>query len=207
LADSTVKKVPEGNYIIINGARTDYNSFLFRQGMKEVLDSYTKSGKIKIISEEWAEDWMPEEAFKCVEKALQEGYKIDAVIASNDNLAGAAIEALSEKRLAGEVVVVGQDADLAGCQRIVEGTQLMTVYKPIVPLAQKAAELAVEMAKGEEVTPNSLIDDGIYSVPSYIIQPIAVTKENMYSVVIQEGFHRLEDVYRNIPKSKWPKKE
>lgn len=204
IADHMVKRVPEGNYVIINGAKTDYNSFLINQGVKKILKPLRDKRDIRVISEIWAEDWMPEEAFKCIEKTLQSGERIDAVIAANDSLAGAAIEALAEQRLATKVPVAGHDADLAGCQRVVEGTQSMTVYKPIQNIAQKAAEIAVSMAKGEKIEFNSSIRDGKYEVPYYMIEPIAVTKENMMKTVIQDGFHTEDDVYHNIPKTLRP---
>lgn len=204
MVEHLLRKVPMGNYVIINGAKTDYNSYMFNEGYKKALKLYMDRGAVHITNEIWAEDWKPEDAFKCIETTLQSGNKIDAVIAANDSLAGASIEALSERRLAGKVEVVGHDADLSGCQRVAEGTQLMTVYKPIEKLAQKAAEIALKMAKGEEVKANSTINDGKYNVPYYMINPIAVTKMNLKDTVILDGFHRLEDIYRNVPKSQWP---
>lgn len=204
MAAKLVQKVPSGNYVIINGAKTDNNSIMFNEGYKNILQPYIDKNSINIISETSAEDWRPEDAFKTVENLLQNGRKIDAIIASNDSLAGAAIDALAEQRLAGAVEVAGHDADLSGCQRVAEGTQLMTVYKPIDKIAQNAAEIAIKMATGEEVTANSTINDGKYNVPYYMIPPILVTKENLKETVIQDGFHRLEDVYMNVPKAQWP---
>lgn len=204
MTEYLTRKVPAGNYVIINGAKTDNNSYMFNEGYKNILKSFIDKGAINVISEIWAEDWRPEDSFKCVERVLQNGNKIDAIIAANDSLAGAAIQALAEQRLAGKVEVSGHDADLSGCQRVAEGTQLMTVYKPIEKIAQKAAEIAIKMAKGESIETTSTISDGKYTIPYYIIQPIPVTGLNLKQTVIKDGFHRLEDVYRNVPKSKWP---
>ena len=204
MAESLTQQVPKGNYVIINGANTDNNCFMFNKGYMNVLKSYVDRGDIKIISEVWAKDWMHEDAFNCIETTLQTGQTIDAVIAANDSLAAAAIEALSEKRLAGKVPVVGHDADLSGCQRVAEGTQLMTVYKPIHQIAKRAAEIAIEMAMGEKVEVNRTLNDGKYNVPYYMIQPIAVTRDNLKDTVIKDSFHRLEDIYMNVPKSQWP---
>lgn len=203
MAKYLTQTVPEGNYLIINGAKTDNNSFMFNEGYKNILSNGLNVGNIKIIDEIWAEDWRSEDARNCVEQALMKKEKIDAIIAANDSLAGAAIEALAEYRLAGKVEVVGHDADLSACQRVVEGTQLMTVYKPIEMLAQKAAEVAISMAKGESVDANSNIYDGKYTVPYIMIQPIAITKLNMKDTIIRSGFHNMEDVFRNVPKSEW----
>lgn len=200
MAEYIIRKAPRGNYIIINGSETDYNSFMFNEGYYKVLQDYIDQDKIKIIDEVWAKDWKHEYAFNCVEENLQMGRHIDAIIAANDNLATAAIEALAERRLAGKVGVVGHDADIIGCQRVVEGTQLMTVYKPINLIAKAAAENAVKMIKGEEVSVNSEIHNGKNMVPYYMIQPIPITKHNMDEIIIGGGFHRAEDVYRNVPK-------
>lgn len=204
MAEYITKNVPSGNYIILNGAKTDYNSYMFNNGYKKVLQPYIDNGKISIIEEMWAENWRPESAFKCIEGTLHDGKKIDAIIAANDSLAGAAVEALAEKRLAGRVAVVGHDADLDGCQRVVEGTQLMTVYKPIDKIAKAAAEIAVKMINGEKVEVDKSIYDGKFEVPYYVIDPLPVTKRNMVETVVNDGFHRLEEVYRNIPKAQWP---
>ena len=116
----------------------------------------------------------------------------------NDALAGVVIRALSEMRLAGKIVVVGQDADLDACQRIVEGTQEMTVYKPVENLAKKAAEYAVSLAKGEEIKTATRYNDGTYDVPFIKLEPIAVYKDNMEETIIDGGYHLKEDVYINV---------
>lgn len=203
MAQHLLRKVPEGNYVIINGAKTDYNSYMFNQGYWNILDERVNTGSINVVSEIWAEDWKHEDAFKCIEKVLQSGEHIDAVIAANDSLAGAVVEALAEQRLAGKVEVAGHDADVSGCQRVAEGTQLVTVYKPIDEIAKAAAEVTIKMVRGEEIEANSVINDGKYDVPYFMIQPVAVTKQNLKDTVIKDGFHRLEDVFLNVPKSQW----
>ncbi|MCX7708585.1 MAG: substrate-binding domain-containing protein [Clostridia bacterium] len=205
MAEYIYRKVPTGNYIIINGAKTDHNSYMFNQGYKKVLKPYIDKGFISVINEIWTEDWRPEDAFNCVEKTLQKGININAIIAANDSLAGAAIEALAEQRLAGKVEVAGHDADISGCQRVAEGTQLMTIYKPIEIIAEKAAEISIRMAKGKDFHANSEINDGKYNVPYEMIEPVLITKSNLEETVIKGSFHRLEDVYRNVPKTQWPK--
>ena len=206
MASLMVSKVPTGNYIIVNGAKTDYNSYMYNKGYKNVLDKYIYDNSIKIVDEIWANDWRPEDSFKCVEKALQSGKKIDAILAANDSLAGAAIEALSEQQLAGKVLVAGHDADISGCQRVAEGTQLMTVYKPIDQLAEKAIDVALGLLKNDYYSCNTYISDGENDIPYAKVDPIVVTKDNLVDTVINDGFHRLEDVYLNVPKNLWPNK-
>ena len=101
----------------------------------------------------------------------------------------------------GEIPVVGQDADLEACPRIIEGTQSMTVYKPVEKLAKRAAECAIALAKGEKLTGDdiSTINDGTYDIPYIGLKPIAVTAENMNEVIINSGFHLKEDVYLYNP--------
>ncbi len=117
----------------------------------------------------------------------------------NDSLAGEVIRILSEHRLAGKIRVVGQDAELEACQRIIEGTQLMTVYKPVELLAKHAAEIAVKMATGEETEEFMKVINVHYAVPYLYLDPLAVTRENMDATVIDSGFHRREDVYLDRP--------
>ena len=205
MGDAIVKKVPSGNYIIINGNKQDYNAIGFNKGYMKALDSGIKSGNIKIVNEVWSENWNEQQAIKCVEDTIASGIKIDGIVAANDTLAQAVIEVLSEHRLAGKVSVVGGDADLSACQRVVEGLQLMTVYKPIVRMAQDAAEAAVKMGKGEEVRGNVVINDGLFNVPALREYSTEVTKANMVEIVVKNNFHRISDIYRNIPETEWPK--
>lgn len=205
MAQALIEKVPKGNYVILKGAPTDYNSTMFDEGYMNVLDGPMEKGDITVVGETWCEDWAHEDAYNCVEQTLGKGISIDAIVAANDSLASAAIEALSENRLAGKVAVAGHDADLAACQRVVERTQLMTVYKPIDKIAKAAAEAAIKMVKGENIdVDNNMINDGKYEVPYLMIEPIPVTIDNMKDTIIKDSFHRLEDIYINVPKSQWP---
>jgi D-xylose transport system substrate-binding protein len=198
MAEYLVDRVPVGNYVIINGAPTDNNCYMFNQGYKNVLNNYIEDGKIQIIFEAWAEDWRPEDAYQYIQTLLANGKKFDAVIAANDSLASAVIEALSEWRIAGKVMVAGHDADLSGCQRIVEGTQLMTVYKPIRKLAYQAADIAMALVANKTVKTNGPpIFNGKHFIKSEIINPIPINKENI-EIVIKDGFHRRDDIYLNV---------
>ncbi len=207
-AEYLVKRKPKGNYVVIGGAPTDNNAHLYHQGQMKVLDPFVKRGDIRIVAEQWARDWLAVEALKIMENALtRSDNKVDAVVAANDGVAGGAIQALAEQKLAGVTLVSGQDAELSACQRIAAGTQSMTVYKPIERLAYKAAEVAVRLARKEphgETTRG--IGNGKVDVPSILLEPIAVDKDNLASTVIADGYQKLEDVYRDIPKDRWPRK-
>jgi D-xylose transport system substrate-binding protein len=122
------------------------------------------------------------------------GRNIDAVVVSNDGTAGGAIQALLEEGLAGKVLVTGQDADLAACQRILRGTQAMTVYKPLKNLAGLAARVAVGVARGTKPATTSLLDNGVKQVPSILEQVVTVDKDNLMSTVVADGFHQASDL-------------
>jgi D-xylose transport system substrate-binding protein len=199
-------RAAKGNYVLIGGSPTDNNARLLRQGQMSVLQSAVDHGDVKIVADQWAKDWLPSEALRHTESALtQARNNVVAVVASNDSTAGGAIQALEEQKLSGKVLVSGQDADLAACQRIVEGTQSMTVYKPIAPLARRAAETAVALAKHAPVESNSKVANGLKDVPSFLLNPIVVDKSNIAATVIKDGFLKAEDVYRNLPREQWPK--
>ena len=196
MAKRITKSIKAGNLLIINGAKTDNNTKMIKQGYDKVLQPFVEEGKINIIGEEWAVNWLKEYAFKVVDDALQKNIKIDAVIAGNDSLAEGVIEALSEHRMTEDVLVIGQDADLAASQRIVEGTQLMTIYKPIEKLAEAAVQMAIKLVKQELLNVDEYINDGRYNVRYFVLDPIAVDKENIDDTIIRDGFHLKDEVYR-----------
>ncbi|MEN8907047.1 MAG: substrate-binding domain-containing protein [Clostridiales bacterium] len=205
LAGYLVNKVPKGNYVIINGPKNDNNSIFIKQGYDEVLKDKINKGSIKIISENFVDNWSPDEASEIMRNLLEKGEKINAIIAGNDKLAGGAINVLSEKSLAGSIPVVGEDADLAACQRIVNGTQNLTIYKPIDKLAKNAANMAVNILKGEKLITEKEINNGKYNIPFYEVDIVSIKKDNLYRIIVkEEAFHRIEDVYIDIDKSKWP---
>jgi len=197
-AEKMLELVPEGNYVYIGGAPTDNNAHLLKKGVFDVLQPAIERGDINIIYDEWTEDWAPEQAFAHMSQALQiNGNQIDAVIAANDATAGGAIEALAQQGLAGSVPVAGQDAELAAVQRIVNGTQSMTVYKPIQQLSERVAALAMELAEGNEIEPTVSINNGKSEVPAVLLEPIAVNNDNIRDTLIADGFHLEQDIYAN----------
>lgn len=199
LGVSLTTHVPKGNYIIVNGSVHDNNSTQVNKGVHEVLDPFIEKGDINLVEEIWLEHWSYDEAIVEIGKVLERTEDIQAISAPNDLIAQAAIRLLSERQLAGQVAVVGQDADLVSCQNIVEGTQLMTVYKPIQHLAVRAAKLAVSMANKSQFKPDGYIDNNSdKEIPFYVEKPIPVFREQLDSTVINDGFHSKEDVYRNV---------
>lgn len=186
-----------GSVLMLGGPLTDNNVSLVEGGFIKVMED----NNISIMDSMHADGWLAELAGNYIYDHIDEVSEVDAIMCGNDNLASKVVHALSEKRLAGKILVVGQDADLEACQRIVEGTQVMTVYKPVEKLAKQAAEYAVALVKGEKTEEMNLVymSDGTYEVPYVGLEPISVTKENMNEVIINSGFHLKEDVYLNVP--------
>lgn len=185
-----------GKIIRVYGSKTDNNAFLFKQGQDNILQPFIDKNMIEVIHEDWAEDWKPENGKKIVNAAISlHGDKFAAVLAANDGTAGGAIQALTEEGLAGKIMVIGQDAELVACQRIVQGTQTMTIYKPLKKLALRAAHLAIDMAKRKVIIAKETIHNGKIDVPTIAIDVQVVTKENMEDTIIKDGFHSRTDVY------------
>jgi D-xylose transport system substrate-binding protein len=188
---------PEGNYAIILGDPSDANTGFLRQGMEEVIGAAVSGGQIKIVGEANADGWTPDNGKLVMEKILADsGNKVDAVLAENDGLAGAAIEALTAAGLS--VPVGGQDGDPAALNRVAQGTQLVSVWKNNFELAKQAGKVAGLLADG---TPMNLIPDaaqfsgGEKGIPvwSILLNPTPVTAENL-DVVIDAGRVEKKDV-------------
>ena len=194
-----------GRIVRIYGAKSDNNAALFKEGQDRVLAPYIERGDLKVVHEDWAEDWKPENAKRIVNAAITaQGTRIDAVLASNDGTAGGAVQALIEEGLAGRVLVTGQDAEVVALQRIAGGTQAMTIYKPLRMLAQGAAELAVRMARRQVVVARQTVNNGATDVPSALFDVVTVTRDNIVATVVRDGLASYEEVYRGVPESRRP---
>ncbi|MDQ0415574.1 D-xylose ABC transporter substrate-binding protein [Mesobacillus stamsii] len=195
-AKAITKLVPKGKYVYIGGANTDNNAHLLKQGVFNVLQPLIDKGDIQIVYDQWSENWTPENAYANMQAALKtNNNEIDAVIAGNDGTASGVIKALEAQGLAKKIPVAGQDAELAAAQRIVQGTQAVTIYKPIKTLAYEAAKAAIKMAEGETVKTNRKMNNGKLEIPSLLLTPIAVDKNNIDDTIIADGFHQRDQVY------------
>ena len=201
MGEAVVKEgLENGKVLMICGSPKDQNVPMVDAGFKGVMEE----NDVEVLDEYYCDGWKAELAGDYVYAHPEIVEEADAIMCGNADLASRVVYALAEKRLAGKKLVAGQDADLEACQRIVEGTQLMTVYKPIEKLAQRAAEAAVTLAKGEALEGEdvSTYDDGSGTVPYLKIEPVGVTKENIDEVIVNSGFHLKEDVYLNVPSGK-----
>ncbi|GIJ79210.1 D-xylose transport system substrate-binding protein [Micromonospora phaseoli] len=178
-----------GDIVMINGSPTDPNAADFKAGAHSVLD-----GKVNIGQEYDTPDWSPDRAQQQMEQAITAlgRERIIGVYAANDGTAGGAIAAMKGSGFPSPLPpVTGQDAELAGIQRIVSGEQYMTVYKAIRPEAEVAAAMAVAAATGQQYTgrPTEQRDNGTTDVPSVLLEPVVVTRDNIEDTVIQDGFY------------------
>jgi D-xylose transport system substrate-binding protein len=214
-ADGVLKIKNKGNFVMLGGSPTDNNAILFRNGQMEKVKPLVDSGDIKIVADQWVDNWEQSNALKIMENILTaQKNKIDAVVASNDGTALGAIQALKAQGLAGKVPISGQDATAAGCKAIVEGELTMTVFKDVRLLTPMAIDMAIKMAKKEKVEDLVSYDLSALTldeklkgkVPCKFLPVVQVDKTNVYDVVIKSGFQKYDEVYRDIPESKRPPK-
>ena len=176
-----------GQTVAIHGSPTDNNAGQFKAGALSVLQPATN-----IAAQYDVPDWSPDKAQSWLEgqiSALGKD-KVVGVYAANDGTAGGAIAALKGAGVNPLPPVTGQDAELSGIQRIVQGDQYMTVYKAIRPEAEKAAEVAVGFVRGQKPTG----DTQFQGIPSTLLTPVAVTKENIKDTVVKDGFWSVDKI-------------
>lgn len=183
---------PSGaSYLKVNGPVEDNNVSLVNKGFDETIHSnFTK------IDETNCPGWADDKAFEYMNTHPEYMNQVNCIMCGNDSLASQVIRALSERRKAGQILVTGQDADLTACQRIIDHTQLMTVYKPIDKLASLAAHSAYLLATDSQIEEAALFYDGRTQVKYQMVDPIKVTESNLQSVIIDSGFHTKDDIYR-----------
>jgi D-xylose transport system substrate-binding protein len=185
------------NIAELNGSPTDNNATLFAQGYNSVLNPLYKDGKLKKAADQSVPDWDNQQALTIYEQMLQKtNNNIQGVLAANDGLANSVISAQKQRKLP-QVPVTGQDATAQGIQNILAGDQCMTVYKAIKGEADAASKLAISLAK-KQPAPAGLINgksnDGKRDVPSVLLTPVAVTKDNIKDTVIADGFLKPSDI-------------
>lgn len=198
MAQALIDAIPQGGDIfMIQGSSSDNNVKMLKEGFDDTLEDTN----LNVVYEANCDGWTAELAVGYVEEALEKYPHVKGIMCGNDDIASQVVQVLAENQLAGNVVVIGQDGDLAACQRIVEGTQYMTAFKSIEDLAREAAKYAVEIGSGREASDlegvTEKVNDGTYDIPSKVLDPIAVTRENIDEVIIDGGFHRRDEVYLN----------
>lgn len=214
-ARGVLKEVNKGNFVLLGGSPTDNNAILFRKGQMEILQPLIDKGDIKVVADQWVENWSAANATKIMENILTaQQNKIDAVVASNDSTALGALQAMKAQGLAGKVPISGQDATAAGCKSIVENELTMSVYKDVRLLSPIAVDMAIKLANKEkldDVKDFSLaeltLDDKLKGdVPCHFLKVFSVDKDNVYDLIIKSGFQKYEEVYKDIPEDQRPPK-
>ena len=195
-ADYIKKNIPNGNYVLINGDKSDLNALKEHNGVMQSLQPEIEKGNINLVYDGYIEGWSPINAEFTMKKVIEfSNEPIDAVIVGNDGMAGGVYEALAEYGLSGSVLITGLDAEAIALKRILNGDQAMTVYMSIKKLAYANAELAVKLVKNEKITEElSFINNGRANIPSIVLEPQAVDKNNIESTVIAEEYVTKEDI-------------
>src|SRR5512137_822251 len=205
--DNPVKMVLSG------GSPTDNNAILVRNGQMEVLQPYIDKGVVKIVADQWVENWDAAKALAMMENILTaQKNQVDAVVASNDGTALGELQALAAQGLAGKVPISGQDATADGCNSIVRGEQTVSVFKDTRLLSPKAVDMIDALIKGQApaglktFTMAELTNDPAKkgNVQAAFLPVVQVTKDNVYDVVVKSGFQSYDDVYRGIPEDQRP---
>lgn len=180
-----------GEIVMINGAPTDPSSADYKEGAHNVLD-----GKVTIGREFDTPDWSPDKAQQQMEQAITAlgRDKVIGVYSANDGMAGGAIAALKRAGYTTLPPVTGQDAELAGVQRVVTGEQTMTVYLNIRLQAEKSAELAVALARGESPKAPTTVDNETAEIPAFLLDPIAVGLDNIKDTIVKDGFYTIDEI-------------
>ena len=209
MAEEIVKVVPAGNYVIIKGNSADANSDFLRSGIEKVIGAAVTSGDIKIVGEDYTDNWDAAIAQTTMEQFLTaENNEIDAAVVLNDGMAGGVVAALKGQGLDGKVPVTGQDADKAALNRVALGTQLVSVGKDARILGAAAGKAAVELCAGTalaDVTGAVQFETPVekISMSSIFLRPEPITKANLQTAV-DNGWVTLEDLCKDVPAGSVP---
>jgi D-xylose transport system substrate-binding protein len=205
-ASTLLSAAPAGNFFLLEGSQLDNNAHQFEKGQKLALKEAEVAHHVTLTEESWCPKWLKSEAYEATLAALRKSNgNLTAIVAANDTTAGGAIQALTEYKLAGKVFVSGQDADLAAIVRIIRGTQTMTIYKPLGPLAKRAIDAAVMLARHAKPETSATISDGPHTIPAILLQPIAVTQKNLGATIISDGFHSADEIKKALAPGEWEK--
>jgi len=211
----TFTKDKPANVVMLGGSPTDNNAVLFRKGQMDIVQPYVDKGVVKIVADQWVDNWDAANAEKLMENILTaQQNKFDAVVASNDGTALGALQAMKAQGLAGKVPISGQDATADGCNSIVKGELTVSILKDTRNLAPKAVELIDGLLKGQSIsdlkqyTMAELTNDQSKTgnVMAAFLPVQQVTKDNVYDLVVKSGFQSYDDVYRDIPEGQRPPK-
>ena len=197
MAQEMLRRTNGINWYCILGPEEDYNMTLIMEGVNRIL----RTTKVHLNHIFYTDGWNYDLSYQEMVRILKSDVFPDAIICGNDAVAASVIQAINRYYPDTHIPVCGQDADISACQYIAQGKQDFTIYKPIIQLAEIAAECAVKLAKGEEINESryrySLIDNGYAKIPTIWLEPVHVDKYNLDKVIIDSGFHSAASVYKN----------
>ncbi|BCL84508.1 xylose ABC transporter substrate-binding protein [Ktedonobacteria bacterium brp13] len=190
------------NIIIINGAQTDNNALLFKQGLHTSIDPLINSGKLKNVYEQFT-DWTSRVAQQDMDAALaKSSNKVAVAYVANDDMANSVIAALKQVHLDKKVLVTGQDASLVAMTNILTGEQAMTIYKNYKLEATNTAKLVDAIRSGKDITTvatqQAQTAQGA-NVPAILLSPVAVDKTNLQSTILADNFYTKAQICKGIP--------
>nr|WP_259919567.1 D-xylose ABC transporter substrate-binding protein [Jannaschia sp. M317] len=185
---------PKGNYVMIKGSPTDPNSDFLRGGQQEIIQAAIDAGDITIVGETYTDQWAPANAQRNMEQILtQTNNEVDAVISSNDGMAGGVVAALTAQGMDG-IPVSGQDGDHGALNRVAKGTQTVSVWKDSRELGRRAGEIAVALADGTAMADvegaATFTSPGGVDVSAVLLAPLPVTKDNLNAVLDAEWIEK-----------------
>jgi D-xylose transport system substrate-binding protein len=198
MAEYVMKIKPTGNYIILGGDKGDQNAVWVKKGQLDALAPSINDKKINIVYNVFVEDWSGDNARDDMKRYLDLAGDIpDAVLSSYDGMSTGAIELFKEYNIPpGRILMTGQDAELDACRNIVQGYQVMTIYKSVKALAYKAAELAIKISRKENIAEaTGKVWNGQKDVQAILLEPVTVDINNLKTTVIADGFHTESEVY------------
>lgn len=204
-AREILKAQPSGNYVFIKGSPTDPNALFAYNAQMEVLKAHIDSGAIRVVGDAFSENWLPANAQRNMEQFLAANdNKIDAVVCTNDGMAGGVIAALDAQGMAGAVPVSGTDGEHAALNRVALGTQTVSVWKNVRTLGKTAGEIALALAAGtpkEKIPGMTMFDGGPKGIamPTVLLNATPITKDNLHEVV-DAGWISKEELCSGVAK-------
>ena len=192
MAEQVMKKLSEGEILYVGGPSDDFNSTLIRKGVFSELEKKKEKYKVKSVQ---TASWNELDSYMLIQEYITNESSIpDAMICAADALTYGAIDVLKEYNNYGKVLLTGQDAELEICRQVIQGNILMTVYKSNKQLAYKSAEATMKLIKGEKIDVTEKIDNKKMEVPSVMLTPILITKDNAVEVLTKEGVYTKEEL-------------
>ena len=195
IASYALKVKPSGNYVLMNGDKSDDNAIMFYNGTMKILQPQIDAKRINIVFSTFVEGYDKVNSAFYTDKVLEfANTRIDAILAPYDGLTDGIFSVLKKRGLIDSVATTGQDAEIGACQRIMNNQQLMTVYKPGKNMADRCAEMVLQIIRKEFIKDLKSVNNGRFDIPSLVLEPIAVDKENLAGTVVADGMYTMENI-------------